>query len=314
MLFPNVQLTNPSVRRAFQSVVTKVDQYFTEWKIPKSDPLVVGLSGGKDSLLATLVLRELNINIKPAIVDLGYENFEADAIRAYAHTLGISAECIRGRTGPVYEQLTVRSQEKHKIDLNFLENPGDQTPCGSCSMSKRRLLQGYANMVKARFIVLAHHRTDAIVTILKDYFLNEYHKCWTVFERDRFKEFLTSHTFELAVLRDLVSKSKAATMGFRVKIPDSNVEVIRPLIYVDEQTIAYVVSEAGIRPFGSGCSHSFFLTKDDSRATKRELVHAAVIQKYSEHPNLMADIFDIAKHTVDEQGYQLFNPRQERGK
>ncbi len=308
---PNLKLTTPSLRSVFDSIVVNVDKYLNDYSIDKSGPFVLGLSGGKDSTLAMFALRELGLDVRPAIIDLGYPNFKADAIRQHAADHGFAAECIRAYAGPMYELLDATERQDHDGDLKFLADPGERTPCGACSQSKRRLLAAYANKIEASFVVLAHHRTDAVVTILKDYFIEEFQSRHPEYDRDQFRTFVADHPMSLERLRKMVDSRKAATLGFRVRNKKS-VDIVRPLVFVDEHDIALVIAESEVRTFGSGCSHSFFIANDDSKATKRELVHAAFVRRFSEDSSLTSQVFDLALLTVNDSGFQRFNPRKQR--
>ena len=306
-----LQLHTPPLRSAFEGILAKVDQFLTDYRIESGSPIVLGLSGGKDSTLAMLALRELGADVRPAIIDLGYEHFSADAIRQYANQHGFNAYCIRGNCGPIYQLLPSRSKQVHDRDLLFLASPGDVTPCGACSMSKRRLLGAYAEKIDSRFVVLAHHRTDALVTILKDYFLEEFFQRFQSYERERFRSFISRHPLDLDRLQELVDAEKAGTLAFRTSLTRS-VEIVRPLVFVDERDIAYVVAEAQLKTFGSGCSHSFFISGNDYKATKRELVHAAFIDRFADDNHLCSALVEIAATSIDEYGRQRFNPRKNR--
>lgn len=282
--------------------------------LSKPRPLVLGLSGGKDSTLAAVLLTQLGYDVRPAVVDLHYEHFDAEGIAAAARSVGLAAEILTPEpSSQLVQLLPGRQRQQLRTNLTFLKDPGDQTPCGPCSQTKRLLLKQYADQIDAPSIVLAHHRTDFATTILKDYFLHRYLERNNLYSRSQFIGFIASHAFDERVLRGLVAARLAAGMALRTRV-SADVDVVRPLAYLSESDISYLVhDELALPTFGSGCSHSSFLRGDDSHATKRELVHAELRRRATTLPSLEPTLFKYALTALDDTGRLRFNPRAKRG-
>lgn len=312
---PLPRATTPAGRRLLKYISESVHQCIRDFRLfTHDDPVVLGLSGGKDSTLAAMILAQLGYRVHPAIVDLGYEHFDAPGIAAAAREWGFTPVILQPTIEAPLVKLLPHSQKKQLQDnLSFLADPGDRTPCGHCSQSKRLLLKQYAESIHSPAVVLAHHRTDFAATILKDYFLNRYLERKSTYSREAFSQFISQDTIDADELQALVAAKLAAGMAIRTRLAQ-DVDVVRPLAYVGEAEISFLVhEELGLTTFGSGCSHSIFLQGNDDRATKRELVHAELRRRNGSAPSLESMLFQYARSTLDRQGRLRFNPRANRG-
>lgn len=299
--------TKERITRATDQVKACINKFALDF----SSPVVVGLSGGKDSSFAMLVLRDLGYDVRPVIVDMGYERFKADPIARNAKELGFEPTVLSPTQDPLVQLLPRHAQRQLSENMSFLQDPGDQTPCGACSLSKRMLMAQHARSLGLNNVVLAHHMTDFVTTILKDYFIAGYAARRKPYDRGLFVQFIGEISINLDALSEMVTHKLAAGMGIRVRLAPG-VFATRPLALVPERDIAAIVRNLGLATFGSGCSHEAFQTKGPSRATKRELVHTDLVRRLSADPGLEHSLLEIALKSVDDQGCLLFNPRAKR--
>jgi tRNA 2-thiocytidine biosynthesis protein TtcA len=129
--------------------------------IEPGDKIVIGVSGGKDSLVLSYALNlyakfsKKDFTIQPVILDLGFPNFDAETLKTYFTSIGLSL-----RVEP--------SQDVYKI---LLANQGeaDHLPCSICSRMKKAAINKVAKDMGFNKVAFAHHADDAIETL----FMNE---------------------------------------------------------------------------------------------------------------------------------------------
>ena len=151
--------------KALRIILASIKKADEEYNLFSSkDKIVIGISGGKDSmvLLYSLALYKnyshKNFTLIPAIIDLGFPNFQIDNIKNYIKShLNLDLEVLDGKT--VYPILKAQQELQHTPHL----------PCSICSKMKKAIINKYANKIKANKVSFAHHLDDAIETL----FLNE---------------------------------------------------------------------------------------------------------------------------------------------
>lgn len=125
------------------------------------DKIVLGLSGGKDSvaLLYALSLYQkfshTDFTVQPVTLDLGFPGFNPEHIKEFVKSLG-------------YELIVSDSKEVYKI---LLANQGDHAhlPCSICSKMKKAAINKVAIELGFNKVAFAHHADDAIET----FFMNQ---------------------------------------------------------------------------------------------------------------------------------------------
>lgn len=128
--------------------------------INDGDRICVGVSGGKDSLLLLMLLRELqqrapiSYQLLPVTVDAGYDQFDTAAIRSFVEQLGLHL---------------VVEQTDHAALINAKLRPGSSC-CSFCARLKRGALYGTARRLGCNLLALGHHRDDFIETLLLNQF------------------------------------------------------------------------------------------------------------------------------------------------
>ena len=134
--------------------------------IGPGDRIMIGLSGGKDSLILSLALAVLR--------------------RRSPVKFGLSA-CLIDQTGGSMETAKVKEfMEELEIPLLLINHPTfsimeereERSPCSLCSNMRRGILAGRAREAGANVLALGHHKDDAVETVLRNLFYGGRFKCW----------------------------------------------------------------------------------------------------------------------------------------
>lgn len=128
--------------------------------IEPGDRILVGVSGGKDSLalLEVLALRARDpkqeytvVAAHIAVEDVAYE-VDADYVRDFCRRLGVSLICRTVGTG--------------------VREGTDKPPCFVCSWNRRKTLFEIAKEEGCNKLALGHHRDDAVESLLMSMMFN----------------------------------------------------------------------------------------------------------------------------------------------
>lgn len=145
--------------RAILASIRKADKEFS--LINKGDKILIGLSGGKDSLVLTYALSlykkfsKCDFTIRPVILDLGFGDFSPNKLKDFCASLGL--DLIVNDSTFVYKAMLDHQVEGHHI------------PCSICSRMKKAAMNSIAKELSFNKVAFAHHRDDAIETL----FMNE---------------------------------------------------------------------------------------------------------------------------------------------
>ena len=271
-----------------KTVVDTIQQYGL---VDVSRPLLVALSGGKDSLLLCLALREIGIAYRAVTIDMGYEDGWADRIRLRAGMVGVEPEVVSAReTTTTIDAAPVRRRLDVLDAISTTTKPA-VTPCTYCYSVKVLLFEAVAARTGASQVAFAHHMTDAAASLLKEALLHvdRFDRGHTRYERANFESLVmeladvaTNYETDqeqplLQTINALVTTAQVGTdepprQPLRHDRPDG-VEIVRPLFRVDEDTIVREVARNEIQTEGSGCGHGMTL----SSQTPREMVHHRVL-------------------------------------
>lgn len=274
------------------------------------EKVVLGLSGGKDSTSLLFLLTELGVDVTPVVVDLGYEDFDANTIARSLECRGFAPTVVAASSPLTIDSAPAHARRQIRSSLSVLDTTGLQTPCTHCSRLKRLLLVEAAKSLGARWVLLGHHLHDFLATILKDYFVARYCARHGTYEMRRFRSFIANDRLELGALRSMVQEGKAATMAIHLPL-GSSVSLVRPMAYISEEDLVSFVKRMRISIFGSGCSHDVF-QRGKAPATKRELVHLELKRRLNETPILQTELLAVARESLDKSGRPRCNPRAQR--
>lgn len=127
--------------------------------IEDGDRLLVGISGGVDSMMLMHVLDRLQkrapiqFELFAVTIHEGFEGINHTPLAAYAKDQGWNLKIIET---PI-SNLIIEKETQHK-------------PCGLCSRLRRGFIHGYADKIQANKLVLGQHRDDLCVSLLMGLF------------------------------------------------------------------------------------------------------------------------------------------------
>ena len=142
--------------RTVLACIRKADQQYN--LINHGDKILIGLSGGKDSVVLTYTLRlyqkfsHTDFVIQPVILDLGFPSFDPTPMRDFCESLGLKL-------------MVVDNTEVYKI-LQIQQKDHEHLPCSICSRMKKASMNKVANEIGFNKVSFAHHADDAIETYM----------------------------------------------------------------------------------------------------------------------------------------------------
>ncbi|MGB4300544.1 MAG: ATP-binding protein, partial [Acetomicrobium sp.] len=120
--------------------------------IEKGDNVLIGLSGGKDSLILLVALKHLQIvspekfNIAALTIDPTGGKFNSSGLKNFCESLDVPHIYY---PYPIFEIMKIRNES---------------SPCSFCANMRRGILSGIAKDRGFAKVALGHHLTDTIVT------------------------------------------------------------------------------------------------------------------------------------------------------
>jgi tRNA(Ile)-lysidine synthase TilS/MesJ len=179
-----------------QNILSTLRKAVTEYKmIAEGDRIVVGLSGGKDSLTLLTGLAAYrrfspeSYTLSAVTVDMGFPGADQTGLAAYCEKLGVPFRVIKT---DVAEILFNARKEKN--------------PCSLCSKMRRGALCGAAKEAGANKLALGHHAEDLTETfLLSCFFEGRLSTFMPVSHMDR---------TNVTVIRPLVLASETAIRAF----------------------------------------------------------------------------------------------------
>lgn len=127
--------------------------------IQDGDRILVGVSGGKDSLSLLQLLFErrdrvpINYELIASHIDLGFGSKQANVLKDHFENMGIQYHI-----------------EITDIGLRANSSENRENPCFLCSWERRKRLFKIAQEMKCNKIALGHHKDDIIETFLLNIF------------------------------------------------------------------------------------------------------------------------------------------------
>ncbi len=207
--------------RTVLACIRKADNTYN--LIEHGDKIVVGLSGGKDSIVLTYCLSlyqkfsHTDFKIQPVTLNLGFPGFDSKPLEEFCKSLGL-------------ELMVVDSTEVYKILQVQQELQGlKHLPCSICSRMKKAAINKVANEIGFNKVAFAHHADDALETLL----MNEIHGC------------------------------RVATFSPKMLLENANIVFIRPLLLCHETEIKKLVKEESLPVLDSHCPADKTTTRED---------------------------------------------------
>jgi tRNA 2-thiocytidine biosynthesis protein TtcA len=127
--------------------------------IQDGDRIIVGVSGGKDSLTLLHLLQErrkrvpIDYELVPVHIDLGFDSERAEILKNFFEAQGF----------PYHIEFTDIGKK-----ANSPENR--ENPCFLCSWERRKRIFHLAHRLQCNKIALGHHKDDIIETLLLNIF------------------------------------------------------------------------------------------------------------------------------------------------
>lgn len=142
--------------RTVLACIRKADQTYN--LINHGDKILIGLSGGKDSVVLTYCLSlyqkfsHTDFTIQPVILDLGFPDFNVAPMRDFCESLNLKLMVVDNTE--VYRILQIQQKDKEHL------------PCSICSRMKKASMNKIANELGFNKVSFAHHADDAIETYM----------------------------------------------------------------------------------------------------------------------------------------------------
>lgn len=170
--------------------------------IQEGDKIAIGVSGGKDSLTMLHALRGLQrfypnkFEIMAVTVDLGFHNFDTEAIGTMCNELDIPYEVVHTDVAKI-----------------IFEERKETNPCSLCAKMRKGALNEFVKANKCNKVAYAHHKDDVIETMLMSLiFEGRFHTFSPKTYLDR---------MDLTVIRPMLYVLEADVIGFwhKYKLP-----------------------------------------------------------------------------------------------
>ncbi|MGI6714440.1 MAG: GNAT family N-acetyltransferase [Bacilli bacterium] len=198
------------IRRVL-ALIRKADEHYNLFE--RGDRIVLGVSGGKDSLLLFHALKLYqkfvgkDFTLFPVLLDLGFPTFDATPVQQFIARYG--DELIIADATTIFPIL-LEQQKRQKLD---------HLPCSICSRMKKAAINRVAHSLNANKVAFAHHVDDAIETLV----LNA------------------------------IYGGRIATFAPKMFLSEAKITLIRPLILVKEKMIIKSCQELKIPVMLSPC-------------------------------------------------------------
>jgi len=169
--------------------------------IRSNDRILIGLSGGKDSLLLSLALAAfrkrspVKFKLSACFIDQSNGQVETQQFKAFTNTLDIPLEVIKH---PTYK---------------IIEDRAERSPCSFCANMRRGIMASKAKEMDCNVIALGHHKDDTVETVLLNLFYGGRFKCYH-------PHMLMTHT-GVRVIRPFIyiEENKISLEAKRLKLP-----------------------------------------------------------------------------------------------
>ncbi len=217
--------------RTLLACIRKADQTYN--LINHGDKIVVGLSGGKDSIALLYCLNlyrkfsHTDFEIQPVTLDLGFPSFNPEPLKEFCASLGLNL--IVHDSKEVFEILKIQQEKQNLKHL----------PCSICSRMKKAAINKVANEIGFNKVAFAHHADDAIETLL----MNQ------------------------------IYGSRFATFSPKMHLENADIDFIRPFLLVREKDIKQFIKEEGINVVGSSCPADKNTTREEIKILLNNIYH-----------------------------------------
>lgn len=286
------------------------------------DIIYLAFSGGKDSLVAGILLEKLGYTVDRFTVDTGDPLFDKKSLTTNARQAVANTEIIRAGAPDSLGYMTREEQREVLWRQKYLRSlPKDSnTSCTHCYYVKMYTLCSVVRNRHGSAVVLGQHRDDMIDSLLKCYWVDLYYREITrpkglPYDGVLMKQLMNRHTkIDLAGLMELVERHLAGTdepFVEKSSLP-SGIRILRPLGEVSENDIVEYVRLIGCKVSGDFCTFKHNWTPR-TRAF-RLVVHDDIKRRARANPGLEEELFVLALMSLTDAGTWTFRARNARGK
>lgn len=141
-----------SIKKLLGQVRRAIEDYNM---IQEGDRIAIGVSGGKDSLVLLVLLKQLqsfypiNFELEAVTLTMGIGEFDLTPVKEICKEIGVN--------------YTIEDTVIGKI---VFEERKESNPCSLCANLRRGALHNVAKKLNCNKVALAHHRDDVIETFL----------------------------------------------------------------------------------------------------------------------------------------------------
>ncbi len=295
--------------------------------LPKNAPVVVAFSGGKDSLMTSLILKQLGY--QPLLIHINMGFLDIEERRKYLLSMvknhGLVLEILNIKHADMQSMLPedIRNNIQQRLNILFsckYQGADSYTPCTHCYNVKFLLLQYIASLYKIEHIAFGHHGTDAVVSLLKsvlmyidrwdyqhEFFLREQFQAIV----EQFQQQYNTKDFSLSRIEQLMKNQYASTDEPPLKkavFAGLNLKLIRPLFGLFEHDIKEFYAKQDIAFQTDGCE---FMVKPSF--TPREMIHKKLFdQRLPEAMEMVAIYHQLIIDNLSSDGSIPFDTRNNR--
>ena len=220
--------------RLEKKLIELIENANNKWQMFDPDEkLLIALSGGKDSAVLYRLMSKINRNCIAAHVY--FDEPKADEIKTiYGNSIKF-----------------IQADPEVKKGKN---------PCFSCSRNRRRLLLEYAQSQSVSKIVLGHHKTDAVETLIMN----------------------------------MLYSREISTMAPVQPLFEGSFSILRPMYLIEEELIVKYSNEKSVTTISSGCIHD----KNTKREYTKNLIKNLQTQhpKIDIEDNIFASMQNIKEN------------------
>lgn len=177
--------------------------------ISDGEHIVVGVSGGKDSLALLCTLAELrrfypkHFRLSALMVDMGFDKSEKVYAQPNTHE-NVAALCRR-----IDVPLHIKKTELASI---IFDVRNESNPCSLCARMRRGIIHDEAILMGANKIALGHHRDDAVETTMLNLYFNGNFECFSPVTHMTRKDIYVIRPFILTEEREIRAFVKKAAL------------------------------------------------------------------------------------------------------
>lgn len=207
--------------RELLAKIKKADESFN--LINDGDKIVIGISGGKDSIVLFDALvtykkyAKKDFTLFPVILDLGFERFDATTYIEHFNNLGYNLYVSDSKN--VAKILEIQKERQNLVKL----------PCSICSKMKKAAINSVATSLGANKVAFGHHIDDALETLVMN----------------------------------MISGGRFATFQPKMHLERANITFIRPLLLADEALVTAVLYEKKLPLLEYACPNNKKTRRED---------------------------------------------------